>query len=303
MKAAGIQIFGIDYSGAGYLVRDDLVCFHPAILGDFELAYWKSEGMTGCLTDIRCHNMWQVAVGRMVGFSLNSSSDLNKKERKIEYFQLRPFQSMKESENTHGGNSIYYGVMDGWNFLGLFQHQNDEFLPMPQWTDALLALDYSVQSSDATDHHPFPIWHKKQGKIYYPSGSAGLIESVISVMGFDPPSVRNGRYTWQLTKGSAKMNIALNPTADCVDVQVRMVVITPQTDVTALYQFLLMENHRQHNVRFTLYNNEIVSGAHFKVKNIDVERFSGRLTQMLDNCDEYDNQFVMNFNAGWIEKI
>lgn len=302
MKAAGIQIFGIDYVGAGYLVQDDLVCFHPAILGDFELAYWKSEGLTGCVSDIQCHDVWPVAVGRMAGFSLNFSCDKNKKEGKIEYLQLRPFQSMKERGNTQSGEAIYYGVKDGWIFSGLFQHRDDVFLPLLQWTDALRALDNSVQSSDATDHQVFQIWKKKQGKIYHPSGSAGLIESVISAMGFDPPSVRNGRYTWQLTKGSAMMHIALNPTADWVDVLVRMVAITPQTDETALYQFLMKENYRQHNVRFTLYDNEVVSGAHFKVKNLDVERFSIRLTQMLENCDEYDNQFVMNFNAGWIEK-
>lgn len=302
MKTAGIQIFGIDYAGEGYLVKDDLVCFHPSILGDFDFAYWKSEGMTGSVSDIRCHDEWPVALGKMVGFSLNHNSKLNMGEGKIEYLQLRPFQSRKESGNTLRGEVLYYGVMDGWIFSGLFYHRDNAYLPILQWKNALQSLDYAVQNSDSTEHQVFQEWKKKHGQVYRPSGSAWLIESVISAMGFDPPSVRNGRHTWQLTKGSAMMYIALNPTADWVDVLVRMVAITPQTDVTALYLFLMKENYRQQNVRFTLYDNEVVSGAHFKAKNLDVERFSRRLTQMLEKCDEYDNQFVMNFNAHWIEK-
>lgn len=136
---------------------------------------------------------------------------------------------------------------------------------------------------------------------YAPCGISLLIEDTIQDLGYDVPLVRQGMNHWILEKGSSSMHLSYYEKNGLVIADVYLCSL-PKVRLDKIYAYMLKQNYILEGISFSLKNQNIILSMVIHDQYIQVKSLKKMLENLLTHADRYDDIFVDEFGADWIEK-
>lgn len=129
-------------------------------------------------------------------------------------------------------------------------------------------------------------------------GTAKTLEDILAVLVEDVELTRRGQNQWQVTAGSAMVNINYSDHSGFIIADARLVRL-PKRNIAEIYEFLLRENNELKHCTFSLSQREIVLST--MIFDQYLKRSTGEeiLKELFDKADYYDNVLVDRFGALW----
>ncbi len=133
------------------------------------------------------------------------------------------------------------------------------------------------------------------------------IENVISSFGLDPVANRGQRYaSWNLTRGSARIEVLLNKVKNIAgekDIFVLCAPIMPaptdQSKKAALFDFVMGLNHQFISERYSVHNGHLYLLSAREITGMGEEEIKEMMNSHSYIADLYDDQIIEKFgNAG-----
>ncbi|WP_116124880.1 trypsin-like peptidase domain-containing protein [Lewinella sp. IMCC34183] len=131
-----------------------------------------------------------------------------------------------------------------------------------------------------------------------PVGVSATIEEIIRVGGHDPRLARRGPNLWNITRGSATIQLAYHEESGLVtgDAYLCQVPEAPSAD---LFAYLLRENATLRQLSFSTYGRDIILSLLIYDRYLTVDTALPRFEYLFAQADAYDNVLVEQYGAGW----
>lgn len=136
---------------------------------------------------------------------------------------------------------------------------------------------------------------------YQPTGIPMLIENTISDLGYDVPLVRQGMNQWVLEKGSSALHLSYFEKNGLVIADVYLCLL-PKKDLDQIYAYMLLQNNLLEGISFSLKNQNIILSMVIHDQYIQIKTLKKMIENLLQQADKYDDIFIDEFGATWIEK-
>jgi len=136
---------------------------------------------------------------------------------------------------------------------------------------------------------------------YSATGMAGTIEKLLQRMGHVPELARKGPNSWEITRGSAQIQLSYHEDSGFI-VGDAILVNLPRVQIKPIYEFLLRENYTIENLAFSLRGQDIVLSLVVYDRYLNLESGEHMFNYLFDKADYYDDILVDNFNALWAKK-
>jgi serine protease Do len=131
---------------------------------------------------------------------------------------------------------------------------------------------------------------------YEPLGMNKKIEDVITSLGFDVEICRRGSANWEITSGSAKVNIAYHEKSGFLVADATLCYL-PKTNMEPIYTYLMKQNYFNKGISFSLKDNNIVMSSLIYDQHMHFETCKKILDKLIRSADKYDNILVDSFGA------
>ncbi|OWY21551.1 peptidase S1 [Sphingobacteriales bacterium UPWRP_1] len=133
---------------------------------------------------------------------------------------------------------------------------------------------------------------------YEPVGRAKIIEELITELGKNPVLARRGENAWEITHGSAIIEITYVEEARYIIGDAHLCRL-PKTNIKELYEFLLRENYTLESTMFSVYEQDIILSAVIYDAYFTRDMAISVFNDLFNKSDEYDNILVEKYGAIW----
>lgn len=133
---------------------------------------------------------------------------------------------------------------------------------------------------------------------YQPYGVSSTVEDMISKLGYQVDLARKGPNNWSLKKGSAELNISYYEKTGLLLGDIYMCTL-PDSGISELYQFLLMQNYNLKGMSFSLREQDIILSLLIYDQYLNGETMYKLFKNLLITADMYDNIIVDTFGGKW----
>jgi serine protease Do len=131
---------------------------------------------------------------------------------------------------------------------------------------------------------------------YEPIGMNKKIEDVITSLGFDVEICRRGSANWEISSGSAKVNVAYHEKSGFLIADATLCYL-PKENMDEIYTYLMKQNYFNKGISFSLKDNNIVMSSLIYDQHMHSETCRKVLDKLLKNADKYDTILVESFGA------
>ncbi len=127
-------------------------------------------------------------------------------------------------------------------------------------------------------------------------GTALKIEEALAALGYTPELVRSGTNQWEIHDGGVRMRLRYNPDDGFISSDTYLCRL-PQTNINALYQYLLNANFTCRGVIFSLKGEFILLSTTLLDPGLTAERARDIFKAWLDKAAEYHKVLMKQYNA------
>ncbi|MBK8701297.1 MAG: trypsin-like peptidase domain-containing protein [Saprospiraceae bacterium] len=131
---------------------------------------------------------------------------------------------------------------------------------------------------------------------YEPVGIGKKIEDVLSQLGYDVAICRRGMSNWEITHGSAKVNVAYHEQSGFLIADATLCYL-PKTSMEDIYTYLMKQNYHNKGMTFSLKDNNIVISSLIYDQHMHFESCKKIIDRLIKSADKYDNILIQNFGA------
>jgi len=160
--------------------------------------------------------------------------------------------------------------------------------------NAIVNVENVRQCSKCENFLDLPI----DGKEYSPSGVALTVEHILSSMGYTLDLARIGHDHWEVTRGSAAVNITYYEKNGLIIGDAYMCKL-PDRPNTELYEFLLRQNSEMENLTFSVKGDDIILSLLIYDRYLNEQTGTELLTNLLEKADFFDNILVEQYKCLW----
>lgn len=133
---------------------------------------------------------------------------------------------------------------------------------------------------------------------FHPTGVSKTVEELLLSMGFNLELSRIGPEHWELTRGSALVDITYHQKNGLIIGDAYMCKIPPQNN-GPLYEYLLRLNQKLENLTFSVRGDDIILSLLIYDRYLNEETGTKLLTNLLETADHYDNILVKEYGCLW----
>jgi serine protease Do len=130
---------------------------------------------------------------------------------------------------------------------------------------------------------------------YTPTGTSAIIENIIEKLGRNVKLSRRGAYRWEVTSGSAKVNIYYNQSGFVVGDAI--LCRLPKSNIADIYEFLLRENNNIDGLVFSVSHREIILSILIYDEYLTFDFGYDIFKNLLEKADYYDTIMIEKFGA------
>lgn len=131
-----------------------------------------------------------------------------------------------------------------------------------------------------------------------PVGAAKTIEEILKELGKDVRLAREGVNHWSVKEGSAKIKVTYNPENFFIAGDAYLCQMpVDATKIKPLYQFLLQENYRTHNLVLSCVKQNIVLSCIMYDLDMTKETGAGAFRHLFQKADYYDDFLKKEYNC------
>ena len=141
----------------------------------------------------------------------------------------------------------------------------------------------------------------RQLAAFEPSGIAASVEEILTLAGYHPPLARRGPDHWAVRQGSALIELAYYEKNGFLTGDAILCRTDPDRPQEELLAFLLKENYRLDNLRFSLREQQIVLSFMIYDRYLHTDTGQALFRQLFERADHYDDILVDRFGARWVE--
>ncbi|WP_235297555.1 trypsin-like peptidase domain-containing protein [Portibacter marinus] len=134
--------------------------------------------------------------------------------------------------------------------------------------------------------------------LYEPIGISKIIEEMLTELGFDVVLSRRGPKNWEITHGSAKINIAYNA-KNGLNICDAYLCELPSEGIHKIYNYLLRQNHEIEGFSFSIKEQDIILSLLIFDQYLNQETGVKLFKELFDKADHYDNILVEEYGAVW----
>ena len=138
------------------------------------------------------------------------------------------------------------------------------------------------------------------GKVesYEPVGVNKTIEDLLDTIGYDTKLARRGPSNWEITKGSAIINISYHERTGLIFGDAYLCSL-PKMDIKPIYEYLLKQNYSLEGLTFSVKDHDIVLSLLIYDRYLNVDTGMQLFKHLFDNADLHDNILVEEYGAVW----
>lgn len=140
------------------------------------------------------------------------------------------------------------------------------------------------------------IKHIADAEVYEPFGIPKKIEDVLSQLGYDVEICRRGMNNWEITQGSARVNITYHEPSGFLIADASLCYL-PMENMGEIYTYLLRQNFHNKGMTFALKENNIVISSLIYDQHMHFESCKKIIAKLIKAADKYDNILIQNFGA------
>jgi serine protease Do len=133
---------------------------------------------------------------------------------------------------------------------------------------------------------------------YEPIGISRIIESMLTSLGFEVELSRRGPKNWQITHGSAHINISYNA-MNGLNICDAYLCELPLQGISEIYNYLLRQNNEIEGFCFSIKDQDIILSLLIYDQYLNQETGVKLFKELFDKADYYDNILVENYGAVW----
>jgi serine protease Do len=133
---------------------------------------------------------------------------------------------------------------------------------------------------------------------YEPAGIARTIEEILGKCGHDVRLARRGPNVWEVSHGSAAINISYYEPNGLVAGDAILCDL-PATDIKPVYEYLLRQNFELETLSFSVRGKEVVLSLVIYDRYLNLETGLKQFKNLFQKADYYDNLLVEQFGASW----
>lgn len=138
--------------------------------------------------------------------------------------------------------------------------------------------------------------HIADAQVYEPFGIPKKIEDVLSQLGYDVEICRRGINNWEISHGSARVNITYHEPSGFLIADASLCYL-PMQNMGAIYTYLLKQNFHNKGMTFALKDNNIVISSLIYDQHMHFETCKKIINKLIRAADKYDNILIQNFGA------
>ncbi len=133
---------------------------------------------------------------------------------------------------------------------------------------------------------------------YEAIGISKMIEEMLSELEFDVALSRRGPKNWEITHGSAKINIAYNA-KNGLNICDAFLCELPSEGINEIYIYLLRQNYLLEGFSFSIKDQDIILSLLIFDQYLNQETGIKLFRELFEKADYYDNILVENYGAVW----
>ena len=260
-----------------------------------------------------------VSIGHPFGleFSITQGiiSNANREVDNIRYLQ---HDAALNPGNSGGPLINKEGAVIGINTLGIEQGDNIGFsLPVKYLKRALedyeagapgikarcdacenVVAEQEVENKQYCPHCGAKIYLPSFAALYEPVGVAESIEELLVEIGQDVRLSRRGPNNWEITEGSALINITYHEDTGLIMGDAYLCAL-PRKEIKPIYEFLLKENYEIEGLSFSIKDQDIVLSLLIFDRYLNLSTGMKLFRHLFERADYYDNVLVENYGARW----
>ena len=135
-------------------------------------------------------------------------------------------------------------------------------------------------------------------EVYEPVGVAKTMEDLLERLGQDVQLSRRGPNTWEIQRGSAKINISYYEKNGLITGDAFLCLL-PKDNIQPLYEFLLRQNYEMESLTFSVRGQDIILSLLIYDRYLNVETGAKLFEHLFSKADEFDNVLVEEYGAFW----
>ena len=136
---------------------------------------------------------------------------------------------------------------------------------------------------------------KQRREGYTPSGAVALLEEVLEGLGIDVTLARRSQRSWRFNEGSARIDV--NYYENGIIIGDSALCRIPQSNIEALYDYLLAENDRLNYLQFSINENIIYLSYLIVDSSLTLEEGQTAIKRLKELADRYDDYLIETFGA------
>jgi len=133
---------------------------------------------------------------------------------------------------------------------------------------------------------------------YEPIGMTKTVEDMLDELGFPVGLTRRGPRNWELTQGSARINISYYEKAGLIMGDAYLCLL-PRENIEALYEYLLRQNFALEGLTFSVKGQDIILSLLIYDRYLNLDTGLKLLRHLFERADYYDNILVEEYGAHW----
>lgn len=133
---------------------------------------------------------------------------------------------------------------------------------------------------------------------YEPIGISRIIESMLAALHFNVELSRRGPNNWQITHGSAVVNISYNA-KNGLNICDAYLCELPSQGIDEIYSYLLRQNNELEGFCFSIKDQDIILSLLIYDQYLNQETGVKLFEELFTKADYYDNILVESYGAVW----
>ena len=132
--------------------------------------------------------------------------------------------------------------------------------------------------------------------VYEAEGICKKLEDILRDLGYDVDISRRGIANWEISKGSAVVNISYNEKSGFLVADATLCYL-PKTNMENIYTYLMKQNYLNKGMTFSLKDNNIVISSLIYDQHMHYETCKKLIDKLIKSADAYDNILIEQFGA------
>ena len=124
------------------------------------------------------------------------------------------------------------------------------------------------------------------------------IEEMLGQSGHNVQLSRRGPNNWEITQGSAKINISYYEKTGLITGDAYLCLL-PKSNIKPLYEYLLRQNYVMDGMTFSIKDQDIILSLLIYDRYLNADTGMELFNHLFEKADHYDNILVEEYGALW----